>query len=184
MQCISLDCLRRLVAEGTFMPPMSEGTLELSGTTAILLVFQADDQHEKITNVCVGLVVCHVESRLYGPDQVLDFVSDIEVDLKAARDALKAGGDLGKRHALCLFINNYGGTMSVPTDPPYCLIYPTSYVKDVELDHFDTHNNLAGTCLCHCICRTTLQHINDNPNQCREYGGSRLILPRGAQYKE
>ena len=87
MQCISLDCLQRLVTEGTFMPPMSEGTLELSGTTAILLIFQADDQHE-ITNVYIGLVVCHVECCLYTPDQILNFVSDIEVDLKPAHDAL------------------------------------------------------------------------------------------------
>ena len=96
------------------MPPVSEGTLELSRTTAILLIFQVDDQHEKITNVYVGLVVQHVESRLYTPDQILDFVSDIEVNLKAVHDALKAGGDPGKRRAFCLFVNNYGGTMSSP----------------------------------------------------------------------
>ena len=139
MQCISLDCLWRLVAEGVFMPPTLEGTLELSRTTAILLIFQADDQHEKITNVYVGLMVHCVESRLYTLDQILDFVFNIEVDLKAARNALKAGGDSCKRHAFCLFVNNYGGTMSVSMDLPYCLVYPMSYVKDVEPDHFDTH---------------------------------------------
>ena len=55
------------------MPPLSEGTLELSRTTAILLIFQADDQHEKITNVYVGFVVCHIESHLYAQDWILDF---------------------------------------------------------------------------------------------------------------
>ena len=109
MQCISLDCLRRLITEGMFMAPASEGTLELSGTTAILLVFQAEDQHEKITNIYVGLMVHRVESCLYAPDKILDFVSDIEVDLKAAHDALKAGGDPGKRCAFCPFVNNYWG---------------------------------------------------------------------------
>ena len=84
----------------------------------------------------------------------------------------------------CLFVSNYGGTMSVPTDPPYCLIYSTSYVRDVEPDHFDTHNNPAGTHLRHCICCAMLQFTNDDPNQCREYSGSQLILPHGAQYKE
>ena len=74
--------------------------------------------------------------------------------------------------------------MSIPTDPSYCLIYPMSYVRDVELDHFDTHNNLAGTCLHHCICHVTLQYMNDDPNQRREYSGSHLILPRGVQYME
>ena len=184
MQHISLDCLWRLIAEGGFMPPVSEGTPKLSRTTAILLIFQADDQYEKITDIYVGLVVCRIESHLYAPDQILDFVSDIEVNLKVACDALKAGGDPGKRHTFCLLINNYEGAMSIPTDPPYCLVYPTSYMKDVEPDHFDTCNNLARTCLHHCMCLTTLQHMNDDPNQHREYSGSCLILPCGAQYKE
>ena len=184
MQCISLDCLQRLIAEGAFMSPMSDSTLMLSRTTAILFMFQADDQHEKITDIYVGLVVCHVESCLYALDKILDFVSDIEVNLKVVHDALKAGGDPDKRHAFCLFVNNYGGAMSIPTDLPYCLVYPTSYVKDVELDHFDTCNNPARTCLHHCICYITLQHMNDDPSQCKEYGRSCLILPHRAQYKE
>ena len=184
MQCISLDYLQKLVAEGTFMPSVVEGTLKLSGTTAILLVFKVDDQHEKITDVYVGLIVCCIESHLYAPEKIFDFVSDIEVNLKVVHDALKAGGDPGKRHAFCLFVNNYGGMMSVPRDLPYCLIYPMNYVKDVELDHFNTHNNPAGTHLHHCICHATLQYMNDNPHHHREYGGSHLILPHGAQYKE
>ena len=184
MQCISLDRLWGLITEGAFMPPMSEGPPELSRTTAILLVFQVDGQHERITDVYVGLMVCRVEFHLYTLDQILDFVADIEVDLKAVHDALKAGDNPSKRHAFCLFVSNYGGTMSVPMDPPYCLIYPMSYMRDMEPDHFDTHNNPAGTCLHHCICHATLQYMNDDPNQCREYSRSCLILPHGTQYKE
>ena len=74
--------------------------------------------------------------------------------------------------------------MSIPMDLPYCLVYPTSYMKDVEPDHFDTHNNLAGTCLCRCKCHVTLQHLNDDPSQHKEYGGSHLILPCGTQYEK
>ena len=177
MQCISLDHLWGLITKGMFMPPTSEGPPELNGTTAILLVFQADGQYERITDVYVGLIVHRVESCLYTPDQILDFVTDIEVDLKVAHDALKDGGDPSKRCAFCLFVGNYGGAMSIPTDPSYCLVYPMSYVRDVEPDHFDTHNNLAGTCLCHCICHATLQYMNDDPKQHREYSRSHLILP-------
>ena len=100
------------------------------------------------------------------------------------RYTLKARGNPGKRHAFCLFVSNYGGTMSIPTDPPYYLIYPKSYMSDVELDHFDTHNNPAGTYLCCCICHATLQYMNDDPNQHTEYSRIHLILPHGAQYKE
>ena len=51
--------------EGTFMPSAADGTLELSGMTAILLIFQADDQHEQITDVYIGLIVHCIESCLY-----------------------------------------------------------------------------------------------------------------------
>ena len=182
MQCFSLDYLWKLIAEGTFMPSVVDGTLELSGMTAILLIFQADDQHEQITDIYIGLMVRHVESHLYAPEKTLDFVSDIEVDLKVAHGTLKAGCDPGKGCALCLFVNNYGGVMSVPTDPPYCLIYPTSYVKDMQPDHFNTHNNPAGTCLHCCICYATLQYMNDDPCYCRAYSRSHLILPHRAHF--
>ena len=110
MQCISLDHLWKLIAEGAFMPPppLSEGTPEVSRTTAILLVFQADGQHEKITYVYMGLVVRRVESHLYTLDQTLDFIRDIEGDLQVVQDALKAGGNPGKRRAFYLFVSNYG----------------------------------------------------------------------------
>ena len=180
MQCLSLNRLQKLIAEGVFMPPRLEGPPELSGTTAILLVFQADSQHEEITDVYVGLV-CRVEACLYTLDQILDFIKDIEVDLQAARDALKAEGDPGKRRAFCLFVSNFGSAMSIPTDPPYCLVYPTSYVRDVEPDHFDTCNNPAGMHLCPCVCCATLQFNSDEPKECTNYAGSRLILPCGAQ---
>ena len=185
MQCISLEHLQKLTAKGMFMPPPLEGPPKLSRTTTILLVFQADSQHEWITDVYVRLVVRRVESHLYTLDQILDFVKDIEGDLKMAHDAaLKAGGNLGKRHAFCLFVSNYGGAMSVPMDLPYCLIYPMSYVRDMEPDHFDTHNNRAGTCLHCCMCHTTLQYMNADPKQHRKYSGSHLILPCRAQYND
>ena len=158
------------------MPPRSEGPPELSGMTAILLVFQADSKHEEITDV---YMVRRVQSHLYAPDQILDFVKDIEVDLQVARDTLKAGGDPGKRHAFCLFVNNYSSAMSIPMDPPCCLVYPTSYVKDVEQDHFDTHNNLVGMHLHCCVCCATLQFSNDEPKERTNYARSHLILPTG-----
>ena len=74
--------------------------------------------------------------------------------------------------------------MSVPTDPPYCLVYPTSYIKGVEPDHFDTCNSPAGTRLHRCVCCTTLQFSNDDPKEHTKYIGSHLILPHGAQYND
>ena len=184
MQCISLDYLWKLITGGVFMPSMAECTLKLSRTTAILLVFQADDQHEKIPDVYIVLIVSCIESHLYAPEQILDLMSNIEVNLKVVHDAFKAGGDPGKRCAFCLFVNNYGGVMSIPMDSPYCLIYPMSYMKDVEPDYFNTCNNPAKTCLHCCICCATLQYMDDDPRYYRAYDGSHLILPNRATYKE
>ena len=163
--------------QGCIHPPPSEGPAELSGTTAILLVFQADGQHEKITDVYMRLIVRRV-------NQILDFVRDIEINLQTVWDALKARGNPSKRCTFCLFVSNFGGAMSIPMDLPYCLIYPMSYVRDVEPGHFDTHNNPVGTHLHHCICHATLQYMNADPKQLRKYSRSCLILPRGAQYND
>ena len=179
MQHLSFNGLCTLLSEGASNRPP-----ELSGMTAILLVFQVDSRHEKITNVYLGLVVHRVESHLYSPSQIHDYIKDIEGDLKVAHNALKAGGDPSKRRAYCLFVDNLSGAMSVPMDPPYCLVYPTSYVKGTEPYHFDTYNSPMGTCLYHCVCHATLQLSNNDPKQCTKYVGSCLILPHWAQYND
>ena len=184
MQRVSLDSLHTLLSKGVFMPPQSERPPELSRMTTILLVFQAYSRHKKITNIYVGPVVHRVESHLYSPSQIHDFIKDIEGDLMAVHDAFKAGGDPGKRCTYCLFVDNLSSAMSIPMDPPYCLVYPTSYVKGVEPDHFDTCNSPAGMRLHHCVCCATLQFSNDDPKQRTKYVGSRLILPHGAQYND
>ena len=160
------------------MPP------KLSGTTAILLVFQVDSTHERIINVYMGLVVHRVDSHLYSPSQINDFIQDIEGDLWVVHNALKAGCNPGKRHAYCLFVDNLSSAMSIPMDPPYCLVYPTSYIKGIEPNHFDTWNSPVGMRLHRCVCRATLQYGNDDPKQRTKYVESHLIMPRGAQYND
>ena len=82
------------------------------------------------------------------------------------------------------FFSNFGGAMSIPSDPPYCLVYPTSYIRDADPDHFDTCNNLAGMHLHHCVCHTTLQFNNDELKEHTNYARSHLILPRRDQYND
>ena len=184
MQRLPLNGLRTLLTEGVFMPPQSEGPPKQSRTIMILLVFQADSWHKEITNVYMGLMAHRVESHLYTSDQTLNFVKDIEVDLQVVHNALKARGDPSKRHAYCLFVDNLSGTMSVPTDPPYCLVYPTNYIKGVKLDHFDTPNSPTGMRLHHCVCHATSQFSNDDPKERTKYVGSHLILRRRVQYND
>ena len=152
MQHISLDGLCTLLSKGTFTPPQSNTSPKLSRTTAILLVFQVDSEHKRIINVYVGFVVCQVNSHLYSPSQIKDFIQDIDVDLQEVCDTLKAGRDASKRHTYCLFVDNLNSVMSIPMDPPYCLVYPTTYIKGAKPDHFDTWNSPAGTHLHRCVC--------------------------------
>ena len=165
-------------------PAIQHAPPELSRTMAILLVFQADSEHKRIINVYMGLMVRQVDSCLYSPSQINNFIQDIDVDLREACDALKAGRDAGKRYAYCLFVDNLSSVMSVPTDPPYCLVYPTTYVKGTEPDHFDTRNSPVGTRLHHCVCCTSLQFSNTDPKQRTKYTGSCLVVPHGAQYND
>ena len=74
--------------------------------------------------------------------------------------------------------------MSIPTDPPYCLVYPTSYIKGIKPYHFNTRNSPMGTRLHRCVCCATLQFSNDDPKQCTQYVGSCLILLRVVQYND
>ena len=85
---------------------------------------------------------------------------------------------------IAFLVDNLSGIMSVPTDPPYCLVYPTSYIKGIEPNHFNTCNSPAGTCLHRCVCHATLQFSNNDPKQHMQYVGSRLILPRRVQYND
>ena len=105
---------------------------------AILLVLQADSKHKRIINVYMGLVVHRVNSHLYSPSQMNDFIQDINVNLREVHDALKVGCDAGKRCTYCLFVDNLSSVMSIPTDPPYWLVCPTTYIKGTEPNHFHT----------------------------------------------
>ena len=148
LRTLRMQCISRYA----FAPLQSNMAPELSRMMVILLVFQADSEHKRIINVYVGLMVRRVDCRLYSPNQVNDFIQDIDVDLQVAHDAPKAGRDAGKRHTYCLFVGNLSSVMFVPTDPPYCLVYPTTYVKGAEPDHFDTRNSPVGMHLHRCVC--------------------------------
>ena len=164
MQCISLNGLHILLSEGAFAPPQSNMPPELSSMMAILLVFQVDSEHKRIINICMGLMVCRVNSCLYSPSQINDFIQDIDVNLREVCDALKAGCNASKKRTYCLFVDNLSGIMSIPTDPPYCLVYPTTYIKGAEPNRFNTRNSTTGMCLHCCVCRATLQFSNTDPS--------------------
>ena len=84
MQCIPLTYLKSLVSKDSFQP---EGTTmdTASNSTAILIVFLSDDQHEAIQHVHIGLIVRHIRCTLYEQKAILPFICSIEEDLERAR---------------------------------------------------------------------------------------------------
>ena len=75
--------------------------------------------------------------------------------------------------------------MAVPTDLPYCLMYPNIYsttVPSVDRHHFNMQGSPLGLHTCTCICCTLLQYANLSEAHRQKYHGSHLVIPQGAQY--
>ena len=156
-----------------------------SHTTAILLVFLSDDQHETIEHIHTGLVVHHTSCQLYKQKVIPMFIKSVEDDLKKARLKWAAGKDPGEVCSFSMFIGNFGGLMAVPTDPPYYLMYPNIYSNEVpakDRNHFNVKGGPSGLCTHACICHALLQHANLSKPHRWKYHGSHLVIPQGAQY--
>ena len=85
-----------------------------------------------------------------------------------------------------MLVTNFGGIMAIPTDPPYCLVYPTIYSNDVahkNQNHFNTTAAPPGLHTHGCICCALLQHADLMEAHKWKYNGIHLIVPHGAQYK-
>ena len=94
MQCIPLTYLKCLVSENSFQP---EGmTIDMAcNSTAILIGFLLDDQHEAIQYVHVRLVVHHVGCTLCEQKAIFPFIHSIKEDLERARLKQVSGRDPG-----------------------------------------------------------------------------------------
>ena len=154
-------------------------------TSAILLVFLSDDQHETIEYVHIGLVVHRTGCQLYEQKAIPVFIKSIEDDLKKARSKWATGKDPGEVCSFSMFIGNFGGLMAVPTDPPYCLVYPKIYSNEVppkDSNHFNVKGGPPRLCTRACICHALLQHADLSETHRWKYHGSCLVIPRGTQY--
>ena len=152
----------------------------------ILIVFLLDDQHEAIQYVHIELVERRVGCTLYKQKAILPSIHSIEEDLETARLKKVSGRDPGPAHSYSMLVTNFGGLMAVPTDPPYCLVYPNTYNNEVALEnqnHFNTMGGAPRLCTGFCICHTLLQHVDLTKAHRQKYNGSHLIVPRGTQYK-
>ena len=134
-----------------------------SNSTAILIVFLLDDQHEAIQYVHIGLIVHHIGCTLYEQKTILPFIHSIEEDLERARLKLVSGRDPGPVHSYSMLVANFGSLVAIPTDPPYGLMYPNTYSDEVALEnqnHFNTVGGSPGLHTGSCICHALLQHVD------------------------
>ena len=158
----------------------------VSNSTAILIVFLSDDQHEAIQYVHIGLMVCCVGCTLYEQKAILSFIHSIKEDLVRARFKQASGRDPGPAHFYSMLVTNFGSLMVVPTDPPYCLVYPNTYSNEVALEnqhHFHTAGGPPRLCIGSCICHALLKHVDLTKAHRQKYNRSHLIVPWGAQHK-
>ena len=78
-------------------------------------------------------MVCHTDYTLYEQNTILPFIKSIKEDLEEARLKQVSGRDPGGACSYSMLVANFGSLMVMPTDPPYCLMYPNIYSDEVAL---------------------------------------------------
>ena len=184
MQSVPYTYFTCLGQENNFQPegmPMDAA----SHTTAILLVFLSDNQLQTIEYVHIGLVVHHTGCQLYEQKAIPWFIKSIEDHLKKARSKRGASESSGGMCSFSMFVANFGSLMVVPTEPPYCLVYPNIYAASVPPEDRNHFNIQGGPPRLHthiCICHTLLNHADLSEAHMQKYHSSCMVIAQGAQY--
>ena len=181
MQQVPINYLLNVVDSNAFQPEGST-TNSISGSTAILIMFLSDVDFKGMEHIHIDLMVHCADCKLYDQSGILPFIETINNDLEKAQ---KRGSKSGPC-SYSLLVANYGGIIVVPTEPPYCLIYPTMYETEVPAEdqhHFNTRGNPVGMHTGACMCLALLQLADTQPALQLTFKGSCLIIPHGTQYK-
>ena len=113
-------------------------------------------------HVHISLVVHRTNCKLHDQSGILPFIKIINNNLeKAQKRGFKSGSC-----SYSLLVANYGGIMVVPTQHPYCVIYPTVYETKVPVEdqhHLTPGAILWGMCTGACMCHTLLQLADTQP---------------------
>ena len=170
MQRITLAHLKGLIDSGSCQP---EGCKEdvYSSSMAILIIFISVEAHEKVEHVHLGMVICCVGSHLAHMETIKKFITSIENDLKSMRERCHQGKDTGGARSYSILVANYRGTLVLPMELPYCLVYPMVYAENAEEFIFNTS---GGPSMMHTLayaCRSLLSHL------VKKSDGSCVIIP-------
>ena len=187
MQHVSLNTLLSYVSKSCFCP-RDASSAKASEETAILLLFVSNASYTDIEYVHIGLVMIRRGYKVGDQSSIVPYVSFIQnqlVEMHAGAQTRKSS--LPQPHNFCLFVEDYESMMAPPTEPPYCLMYPIHFFNDTPEDlKNQLHTDLfpLGLCFQECVCHQLIQWANLHEKWETIIGGSRFLLPHGAQYDD
>ena len=187
MQCMGLPYLKTLIAENRFQPRGAK--LEHASTsTCIMINFLSNAEYMEVEHVHIGLIIIQKGFCPREQKDILPFLDVIHRDLQATHEKeLRQGHKLPMPRSYSLFTASFGGWKAVPTDPPYCLVYPMEFIDGTPAaakDHCHPENTCHALCTRQCVCCHTLQYANMSPDDQMEYTSSQLLIPHRVQYSE
>ena len=185
MQHVSLNTLLSYVSESRFCPK-DASSMKVSKETAILLLFISNASYTNIEYVHIGLVMIRQGYKVGNQASIVLYTLFIQNQLVEMCTRVQTRkSSLPQPHSFCLFVQDYKSMMATPTEPPYCLVYPIRFFNDTPADlRNQLHMDLfpPGLHCQECVCCRLIQWANLHEKWGIIMGGSRFLLPHGAQY--
>ena len=162
--------------------------MKASKETAILLLFISNASYTDIEYIHIGLVMIRRGYKVGDQASIVPYISFIQnqlVEMCAWAQTRKSS--LPQLCSFCLFMEDYESMIAPPMEPPYCLMYSIRFFNNMPKDlKNQLHTDLfpLGLCCQECVCHQLIQRANLHEKWENIMGGSRFLLPRGAQYDD
>ena len=162
--------------------------MKASKETAILLLFISNASYTDIEYVHIELVMIRWGYKVGNQASIVPYISFIQnqlVEMRARAQTRKSS--LPQACSFCLFVEDYESMMALPTEPPYCLVYPIHFFNDMPTDLSNQHHMdlfPPGLCCWECVCHQLIQRANLHEKWETIMGGSHFLLPHRAQYND
>ena len=134
MKRVSLNTLLSYMSESHFCPK-DASSMKASKETAILFLFISNASYTNIEYIHIGLVVICWGYKVGNQASIVPYASFIQNQLaETCMWAQSRKSSLPQPCSFCLFVADYESMMALPTEPPYCLMYPIHFFNDTPTD--------------------------------------------------
>ena len=185
MQRVSLNTLLSCVSKSCFCLK-NASSVKASKETAILLLFISKASYTDIEYIHIRLVMICQGYKVGDQASIVLYALFIQNQLAETHTwAQTRKSSLPHSHSFCLFVEDYESMMVLPTEPPYCLVYPIRFFNDTPADpRNQLHTDLSppGLCCRKCVCCWLIQQANLHEKWETIMGGSCFLLPCRAKY--